>query len=183
MRGSTAKTMPSSAVSRGRSGGNGEGRPLIIIGGIFLAFFALGLMTQVETNEAFIDHVANIDVFRPNWSVFIQLPGLFLGWYDPDMYRAVFFGWFIEIIYIGLTFVGIELVHQMAHQAGLILGFLFEVIGFSAVCFNWYTDFNYGTLGSADWWGHFWFACVTAITVGYFGRFGLYLIRLGWSRV
>lgn len=183
MRGS-AKAMPASSASRGHSsGGNGDGRVLIGIGIIFLGFFALGLMTQIETNEAFIDHAASIDVFRPNWSVFIQLPGLFLGWYDPDMYRAVFFGYFIEIIYIGLTFVGIELIHQMAHQAGLLLGILFEVIGFAAVCLNFYTDFNYGAIGSADWWGHFWFAGVTAITVGYFGRFGIYLIRLGWSRV
>lgn len=180
MRG-TAKAMPASSASRG--GGTGGGDVIIAIGVILILFFALGLMTQVETNEAFIDHAVSVDFFRPNWSVFIQLVGLFFGWYGPDMYRAVFFGWFIEIIYLALTFVGLEVVHHVAHQAGRLLGYLFEIIAFATVCFNWYTDFNYGTIGGSDFWSHFWFAMVTAITVGYFGRLGLFLIRMGWSRV
>jgi hypothetical protein len=151
------------------------------MGIILIGFFILGLMTQVQTNEAFINHVPSVDTLHPNWSVLVQLPGLFLGWFDPDTYRAVFFGWFIEILYLFITFVGIEVVHHVAHQAGRLLGILFEIMAFAVVCFNWYTDFNYGTFGTG-WWGHFFFACVTAATVGYFGRIGLYLIRLGWSR-
>lgn len=180
MRGGAVKEIPASSVSRG--GSSHHSGALLVMGLIFIAFFVLGLMTQVQTNEAFINHATNVDSYRPNWWVFVQPIGLFLGWYNPDVQEAVFFGWFIEILYLGITFVGLEIVHHMAHQAGRLLGILFEVIAFAAVCFNWYTDFNYGTMLTSGDWGHFWFACVTAITVGYFGRFGLFLIKLGWNR-
>ena len=181
----TAKAMPASSASR-RSGNSGA--PLIILGFIFIGFFALGLMTQLETNEAWLDSAVSVNVFRPNWEVFIQPLGLFLGWFDPNMFMAVFFGWFIEVLYLGLMFVGVEVAHYIIHMSGRVLGYIFEIIGLGGVVFNWYTDYQYGNidLGQGSHiigqGGHIAFAFVTAIVVGYFGRIGLYLLRLGWSQ-
>lgn len=173
------------ALNQSSSGGTGGGMGaphLLVIGAAFFGFFLICLMTQVETNEAFINGSTSIDVYRPNWSVFLQVPYLILGWLPPSQVTGVIFGWGIELVYLAFTIAGIELIHHSVHQAGRILGIVFEVLSFGAVAFNWYSDFNYGTISPAASWGHFWFACMTAFVVGYFGNIGIYLMRWGWSR-
>ena len=169
------------AASPVRAGGQ-SGVPVLVIGLALLAFFLICLMTQVETNEAFINLTGAIDVYRPNWSVFLQIPLLVLGQMSVNQTPGVIFGWGIELLYLAFTIAGYELIHHSVHQAGRVLGILFEVIALGAVFFNWYTDYQYGTLGSGSW-GHVWFATMTAFVVGYFGTIGWFLLRYGWSRL
>jgi hypothetical protein len=112
--------------------------------------------------------------------VFLQIPYLVLGWLKADETIAVIIGWGIELVYLAFATVGFEMIHHSVHQSGRVLGIIFEVAAFGAVCFNWYTDFQYGSLAGNDW-GHFWFATMTAFVVGYFGNIGIFLIRRGWS--
>ena len=184
MRG-TAKAMPASSASRGRGGGNGG--VIIAVGCLLIAFFVIVFITQITTNEAWIQGQASVNVFQPNFWVFLQpfllfyhpIFGVTLGSVSP---AAVIFGWGIEVVYLAFSVVGFELIHSSAHAAGIVLGILFELGALICVGINWGTDYAYGTLGSGDW-GHFAFACMTAFIVGYFGNIGWFLIRYGWGRL
>jgi hypothetical protein len=173
-------------LSHRGSGGTG-GQPLIGIGIAFLIFWLVCLMTQISTNEAWINAAGSIDVYRPNWSVFLQIPMLILGQIPADQTNGVVFAWGVELIFLAITIAGIELIHSSVHQSGRILGIIFEIVAFGASCFNWYTDFLYGSVGSQQLHGqdigHAFFAFMTSIVVAYFGVIGWNLVKVGWSRV
>lgn len=183
MRGS-AKAMPASAVSRG---GGSNGGPIIAIGALLIAFFSLCFLTQITTNEAWIQGQSTVNVYQPNFGILLQPILIFVGHIGPVTLdgvptAAVVFGWGIEVVYMAFSVVGFELIHHSVHQAGRILGFTFEILALGAVAINWYTDYAYGSLGSGEW-GHAIFATMTAFVVGYFFNLGYSLIRLGWSKV
>ena len=185
MRGRRTAGTVSSLSSTG--GGFAAGAPLIIIGAAFIVFWLVCLMTQVTTNEAWIHGATSIDVYRPNWGVFIQLPQLFFGQLPAQDVNGVVFAWGLELIFLAITIAGIELIHHSVHQSGRILGVIFEIIAFGATCFNWYTDYLYGSVGvqqlqSQDA-GHTVFAFMTSIVVAYFAVIGWNLIKAGWARV
>lgn len=187
MRGSSLKKeMPASAAP-GRRGGGGNGGAIIAVGLLFIAFFIIVFITQITTNEAWIQGQNVVNVFQPNLWVFLQpfllfyhpIFGATLGSVTPG---AVIFGWGIETVYLGFSVVGFELIHNSVHQAGRVLGIIFEVLALVCVGINWGTDYVYGSLGSGDW-GHFAFATMTAFVVGYFGNIGWFLIRYGYSKL
>ena len=179
------------SLSHSSRGGDGTGGgPVMLVGVGFLIFWAVCLMTQVTTLEAWANHATSVNaVYRPNWGVFVQLPLFILGQIPADQTYGVVFAWGIELIFLALTIAGIELIHRAVHQSGRVLGVIFEIVAFGAVCFDWYTDYLYGSSGTAvptgtDFdWGHAGFATMTAIVVAYFGVIGWNLLRAGWSRV
>ena len=160
---------------------------IIAVGLLFMAFFVIVFITQITTNEAWIDGRNVVNVFQPNFGVFVQPFILFHSPFfgvtlTPVSPGAVIFGWGIETVYLGLSIVGVELIHHSVHQAGVILGVIFEVGALVCIFINWMTDYIYGTLGSGDW-GHFVFATMTAFVVGYFGNIGWFLICYGYSKL
>ncbi len=157
------------------------GVTFLAIGALFMIFFILCLTTQVQTNEAFIQGTKSVDVYKPNWAIFVQPIDLLLGHLSVNDAIATIFGWGVEVIYLAFTMVGYELIRNSVYQAGRAVGVVFEIIAVGIVFFNYYADFNYGTIGSGPW-GHFWFALLTAFVVGYFGTVGLFLLRHGWGK-
>jgi hypothetical protein len=167
-----------------RRGGGGGGHPgffVVIVGAGFLALWIVALMTQVQTNEAFITHAGAVDVYKPNWTILLQIPTLMTGGLGPDEAMATIFGWGIELIYLGFI-VGYEVLHESVHRSGQFMAGLFKTLSWVIIIFNGWADYNYGSLGGG-FWGHVAFAAVTSFIVAYFGTIGMYLIEYGWERI
>jgi hypothetical protein len=177
--GSGKLTPATSSASVPQRGGH---HPLFVIavGVGFLILFLIALLAQIQTNEAFITHHGSVDVFHPNWQILFQLPLLAGSQLSSGEAAAAIFGWSIELIYLGFI-VGYEIVMEAAHISGRFMGGLFKTGAWVIVCFNWWTDFNYGTIGSGTF-GHIAFACAMSFIVGFFGTIGIFLIRYGWGR-
>lgn len=153
---------------------------IIIVGVGFLILFIVALMTQIQTNEAFITHAGAVNVYKPDWSILVQVPSLILGNLSPGDAAATIFGWGIELIYLGFI-IGYEILQDSVQRSGQFMAGLFKTLSWVIVVFNGWTDFNYGSLGGG-YWGHLGFALVTSFIVGFFGTIGMYLIESGWKR-
>jgi hypothetical protein len=153
---------------------------IIILGFVFLGFFLLSLMMQVATNEAFMLGGSPVLGFHPDWSIFLQVPNLFLGQTSPTQSIAIMFGWGIELIYLGFI-VGYDRMHHAVTVSGRTMASVFKVGSWGIVIFDIWTDANYGTLGSGLG-GHLAFAIMVGFMVAFFGTVGLHLIEYGWSR-
>lgn len=153
---------------------------IILVGAGFLVLFIVGLITQVQTNEAFILHAGNVTVYKPDWSILVQIPNLVLGNDTPGEAAATIFGWGIELIYLGFI-IGYELLQDSVQRSGQFMAALFKTLSWVVIFFNGWTDYNYGSLGGGAW-GHIGFALVTSFVVGFFGTIGMYLIEVGWKR-
>lgn len=152
---------------------------LVAVGLLFLIVFVIGLMTQIETNEAFITHAGAVNVYQPDWGVFMQLPNLIGGTTSSSAEAAAaMFGWGIELIYLGFI-VGYELVQNAVWRSGRVMAGIFRTLSWGIVIFNGWTDFHYGTFGTG-WGGHLAFALITSFIVGYFGTVGWGLVEQGW---
>lgn len=140
----------------------------IALGVLLVGFFLLALLIQVQTSEAFILGTASpVNLFAANWSVLSQPLDLFAGKLKMDMAKAVMWGWGIELVYL-VCVIGEVSVHGR-------LGGWFRTGAFVLVGFNFWTDFNYGTLASGIW-GQVGFAGITSFIVAFFGMIGLSLI-------
>jgi hypothetical protein len=146
----------------------------------FLALFLVGFMTQIGTNEAFITNAGQVNIFKPNWMILLQIPNLVMGNASPSDAMATVFGWGIELIYLGFI-VGYELMHNAVDQTGQFMGGLFRTASWGIVLFNGWTDYNYGTLGSGIG-GHLAFALMQSFIVGFFATVGLFFIRFAWNQ-
>ncbi len=153
---------------------------IIILGFCFLGFFLLALMMQVATNEAFMLGGTPVVGYKPDWSLFLQIPALFLGQTSPSQSIAIVFGWGIELIYLGFI-VGYDRMHHAVTASGRTMATFFRVGSWGIVLFDIWTDANYGTLGSGMG-GHIAFAVMIGFMVAFFGTIGLSLIEYGWSR-
>jgi hypothetical protein len=177
--GSTTATAATTTSSPARSSGH-PALFIIIVGVGFLILFVVALMTQVQTNEAFITHAGAVNVYRPDWSILVQIPNLVAGNLSPSEAAATIFGWGIELIYLGFI-IGYELLQDSVQRSGQFMAGLFRTLSWVVVFFNGWTDYNYGSLGGG-FWGHAGFALVTSFVVGFFGTIGMYLIESGWKR-
>ncbi|GHO91535.1 hypothetical protein KSF_015830 [Reticulibacter mediterranei] len=146
----------------------------------FLILWVVALMTQIQTNEAFITNAGQINVYHPNWAILWQPIALIAGQQSPQEAIATIFGWGIELVYLGFV-VGYELMQHSVARSGALMGRIFKTGSWIIVGFNFWTDYNYGTLSTAAW-GHIAFAFITGFIVGFFGTIGLALIEHGWSR-
>ena len=176
-RSSTTTTSASAGTPRRTSHWPGF---ILAVGVGFLILFIVALMTQIQTNEAFITNQGQVSIYKPNWEVLLQVPLLIAGGLSPSEAVATIFGWGIELIYLGFI-IGYELLQEAAYRSGQAMGNLFRVCSWAIVLFNGWTDFNYGTLGGGLW-GHIFFAAVTSFIVGFFLTIGIFLIECGWQR-
>jgi hypothetical protein len=149
---------------------------ITVVGVGFLLLFVVALMTQIQTNEAFITNAGQVNVYKPNWAILWQPIALVMGDQAPSEAIATIFGWGIELIYLGFV-VGYELMQHSVARSGQLMGKIFKTGSWIIVGFNVWTDYNYGSLSTAAW-GHGAFAFI----VGFFGTIGLALIEHGWSR-
>lgn len=154
----------------------------IIVGVGMIALFLVAFMTQIQTNEASILHSGQVEIYRPNWAILAQIPVLLFGGASPQEAMATIVGWGIELLYLGCV-VGFDNMHDSAGQGGWIMARVFLLVSIGLALFNWWNDFNYGTIGVIDGqWGHIIFACMTSFISGYFGTIGLHLIERGWNQ-
>lgn len=140
------------------------------LGVLLVGFFLLALMLQVQTSEAFILHGSPVTL-APNWGVLSQPAALLQGAISIEMAKAVIWGWGIELVYL-VCVLGEVSIH------GRLQGW-FKTGAFILVAFNFWTDYQYGTLASG-FWGQVAFAGITAFIVAFFGTLGLNLV---WSSV
>jgi hypothetical protein len=139
----------------------------LVLAILLIGFFLLALMLQVQTSEAFILNGAPVKL-AANWGILYQPIAMLQGNLDIETAKAVMWGWGIEMVYL-VCVLGRVVVHQ--HRGWFRTG---SVV---LVAFNFYTDFNYGTLGSG-FGGQVAFAAITAFMVAFFGTLGLDML---WS--
>jgi hypothetical protein len=140
-----------------------------VLGVLLLGFFLLALMLQVQTSEAFILNGAPVKL-AANWGILYQPIAMLQGNLDINTAKSVMWGWGIEMVYLVCV---IGRVAVMQHRGWFRTG---SVV---LVAFNFYTDLNYGTLGSGLG-GQIAFAAITSFMVAFFGTLGLDLI---WSTI
>ncbi len=138
----------------------------LVLGVLLIGFFLLALMLQVQTSEAFLLNGSPVTL-AANWGVLQQPVVLIQGQLPIDMAKAVMWGWGIELVYL------VCVIGEVSIQ-GRLNGW-FKTGAFILVGFNFWTDLNYGSLGSGLG-GQFAFAAVTSFMVAFFGVLGLNLI-------
>lgn len=141
-----------------------------LLGLLLIIFFLLAIMLQIQTSEAFLLNGSAVTL-APNWAILSQPYDFVRGVLPIDMSKAVMWGWGIELIYL-VCVIGEVTVHgrwQSWFKTGAVI----------LVGFDFWTDFQYGTLASG-FWGQVAFAAITAFIVAFFGVAGLNLI---WSAI
>src|SRR5258708_33544745 len=142
----------------------------LLLGVVLVGFFLLALMLQIQTSEAFILNGPAVSL-APNWGILKQPVELAQGSLTTDMAKAAMWGWGIELIYL-VCVVGEVTVHGRLHG-------WFKTGAFILVVFDFWTDFQYGSLASGTW-GQIAFAGITSFIVAFFGILGLNMI---WSAI
>ena len=162
MAGRNVNAVSSTAARRG------SGPPILnmLVGVVLVLFFLLALMLQIQTSEAFILSGSPVKL-AANWGVLRQPIDLAQGKLPIDLAKAVMWGWGIELVYL-VCIVGEVSVH------GRLAG-LFKTGAWVLIGFDFWTDFQYGSLASGVW-GQVAFAGITSFIVAFFGIAGLNLI-------
>lgn len=142
----------------------------LLLGLLLVGFFLLALMLQIQTSEAFLLNGPAVSL-APNWGILKQPVALVQGSLTTDLAKAVMWGWGIELIYL-VCVIGEVTIH------GRLQGW-FKTGAFVLVVFDFWTDFQYGSLASG-WGGQVAFAAITAFMVAFFGILGLNLM---WSAI
>jgi len=149
-----------------QSGGGGAPILRLVLGAILILMFLLATMLQIQTSEAFILNGQAVGL-SANWAILKQPFELAQGTLSLSMAKAVMWGWGIELVYL-VCVIGEVSVHGR-------LGGWFKTGAFILVAFNFWTDFQYGSLASGVW-GQVAFAAITSFIVAFFGMLGLNLI-------
>lgn len=161
-----------------------SGHPSWFVGGVGVAFcilFVIGVMTQIQTNEALVTGVSNVDVYKPNWAILFQPVQLVMGGLSSEEGAAVIVGWGIELIYLGCI-VGFEIMQHAASRSGQFMAKVFRYFSLGIIGLNVWTDFQYGASIGGGVWGHVLFAVVTSFVVGFCGTIGMYFIEIAWRQ-
>ena len=138
----------------------------LVLGLVLVGFFLLALLLQIQTSEAFLLGGSPVSL-AANWGILSQPLDLARGMLPIEMAKAVMWGWGIELVYL-VCVIGEVSVH------GRLQGW-FKTGAFILVVFNFWTDFQYGSLASG-FWGQVAFAAITSFIVAFFGVLGLNLI-------
>lgn len=177
-----ADVAQSSPARRG-GGGIAAAIPSWLVALLTGTLFTISLITQLSTNEAWVAHISNINVWHPSLGVLWQIPDLIGGKLSPDQTGPVVAAWILEAMLLAITVGGINLIHQAVHNGGLFMGVFFELVAIAGLGFNFYTDYLYGTISPGQESGHVLFALLNSVCVSYFGVISWFCVRDGWSRV
>jgi hypothetical protein len=140
----------------------------LALGIVLVGFFVIALLLQVQTSEAFILNGPTVGI-SPDWTIVQQPLVMFGGLHGPNasnLVKAAMWGWGIEVVYL-VCVIGEVAVHK--YQGW------FKTGAFVLVCFNFWTDFNYGSLPSGLG-GQLAFAAITSFIVAFFGVIGINMI-------
>jgi hypothetical protein len=140
----------------------------ITVGIILILLFLLALMLQIQTSEAFILNGQAVGL-SANWAILEQPFKLAQGNVSLNMAKAVMWGWGIECIYLVCVLGEVSIPRWRG---------LFMTGAFGLVMFDFWTDFNYGSLPSGMG-GQIAFALVTSFIVAFFGAIGLEMVFKG----
>ncbi len=151
-----------------------------LFGALFLLFFVVAYMAQIQTNEAFITNAGQVNVYKPDWLILMQPVNLVLGNLSPSEAMATIFGWGIELIYVSFI-IGYEMMKHSSSRSGVMMSKIFITMSWGLVGLNWWTDYNYGTIGGGIA-GHIGFACMISFIVGFFGTIGIALLEHGYHK-
>jgi hypothetical protein len=159
------------AAAPAQSGG-ASGAPIlrILLGVGCLILWSLAVILSIQASEAFILGGKAVS-FAANWGVWMQLPNLAQGKLSLEMGKAVLYAWGVEFVYL-VCVVG-EVALSGRWHGWFKTGAIFIVV------YDFYSDFQYGTLGSGVG-GQLAFSALTAFIIGFFGWLGVDLI---WKNV
>lgn len=144
----------------------------IVVGVALLLLFLLALMLQIQTSEAFILNGQAVGL-SANWAILQQPFQLAQGSLSLNMAKAVMWGWGIECIYLVCVLGEVTVPRWRG---------LFVTGAFGLVVFDFWTDYNYGSLPSGAG-GQIAFALVTSFIVAFFGAIGLEMIFKGVEEI
>lgn len=182
-----ATTTTTSSKSGGNSVGTSKNRHpgylFIGVGIGLLVFWLLGVLAQIQTTEAFAEHGGAVSVFQPNWGILLQPLGLLFGRMSAADGTAAFAGWAVFFTFLTFMVVGVELLHHAATRSGRWIGKLFLLATLVIIGFDSWTDYQFGTMGPSGDAGHWIFAVMMFVVVGFFGTIGIFCIEYGWKHV
>src|SRR5437588_424259 len=89
---------------------HGSPLPLILLGVLFLTFWVLATLLQIQTSEAFIENGPAVALV-PNWTILMQPVDLVAGHLSIVEAKATLWGWGMELIFL-LCIVGYEIAHD-----------------------------------------------------------------------
>jgi hypothetical protein len=179
----TTAEVPTSLPRRAH---RGSPETLIILGVLILGFWVLVTTLQTQTNEAFINGTQQVDnILQPQWSIWLQLPKLFLGDIVPgpaikaSETPGVIVGWGVEIFFLALI-AGFEIAMHSSSKLGHFLGAVVRILSFVICIFDFYSDATYGNVSPT---AHACFAIFCSLVVGFGLTWGLALVEHGWKRL
>jgi hypothetical protein len=135
-----------------------------LLGVVLVGFFLLAVILQIQTSEVFLLN-GNPVQLAANWAILMQPVQLAQGQLPLDVAKAVMWGWGIEIVYLICVAGEVFTKYSNVFKTGAVI----------LVAFNFWTDFNFGTMASG-FWGQVAFAGITSFVVAFFGVIGLELI-------
>jgi len=154
----------------------------ILCGALFDWIWFQGSLLQIQTTEAWLQGGPAIQGINPNWSILQQPISLLTGTTPVDVGISWWEAWIIEVITI-LVGIGFEAALHGVFRANKKLGELFGSITLILIAINGLADFQFGSILSSTFWGHFAFSVINGVVVFYFGIIGISLIEHGFHGV
>jgi hypothetical protein len=173
----TGTTTAVSSSSHSRTG-----HPILAIGfGIaMVALFLWGLLIQIQTSEAMLQGMSNVNISFSNWYVLMQIPNMFVNQYSFEYAMSVFLAWSIECAYFA-AIVFFDKCRSAVSQSGAFMEKIFMIGIGLCVLYNFVSDYSCGSIGSGIW-GHVAFSMLASFVEAFFGVVGIALIMSGWRR-
>jgi hypothetical protein len=155
----------------------------IATGLFFCAWWLLGFMAQIQTNEAALGWGGVVNGFNPVWEILWQPLRLILGQLGSIESIATFISYAVEGIFFACVVLGIEKVMHATSRNGMLAGKLFLVAALGILIWNSRNDYLFGSfpIGSGDT-PHWVFMGSEIIVVGFFLTIGVYFVEVGWHK-
>jgi hypothetical protein len=158
-----------------------SGGTFVLFGVLFLSFFLIAVMAQLQTTEAGVGYGGAVNIFRPDLQILLQPVNFWMGQMSAQEGAAAFVAWTVELVYLGFVFIGSELMTNAVSRSGKAFGKLFLLAALAVVIYNGWNDWHFGTFGTGDG-GRWAFAITMSGVVGCFGAIGIVCIEKGWKR-
>lgn len=137
----------------------------------FGIFFLFALLAQIATTQAALAGSGQVNMFKPNWQILVQIPRL-IGFVGPDFTAregsSVLISWFISLAYVGMV-VGNEIFDDIRRGKGVLITALFRIGMFLIAAYNFWSDFQYGLMVFEGFAGAFLFAVIVSFIVAFSG--------------
>jgi len=154
--------------------------PLIILGLLLIGGWLEIVSIDVQATQAFVNNGVALPADNNAVSVFAEMWYLFVGDLPVHDRMLIIAGWGTELIYM-VGVIGWEICKSAVGFHNPSLAKWFGRAAIVMVVVNLWTTGNFGTFGAAGFWGHFYFAVLTAFGSAFFGLIGVYLLEFGFS--